>query len=423
MRKARSIIIHAGWALPLLLVGATVYQALSGGYWFLLISALFVLETIIGFLFLFRGKPFKVAAMFQFILSPFAMAALLFSTTLNGGSPHALSTIIATAIYGALQVGLLLFWIRDYRVSLDVRSYALIYRSLISLLYGLNLLSAMVLKNAVTEQNVVVLLLTFIGINALSTGFVAYFAIAALVTAYASKALPFKEKVLSVSRFFVKHHIGFLFGEAFCLFSLVISFWNIRKSELFFFLGIFYSLLFAARLIGFIWNKRLETSGVEKKVLSRKKHGILLFNSIFFLSFGNVLGVSSLLLSASRASADVPVWFFVGFMFPFSVLSFVMALVHKRSSKRVDDAYLEVMADQSMITSLFSFFAGVTYFVRFIPNEQVSARVWIMLWLVVMVSVTANLTVSFVRAIQGLRGRRKMQQADAEEKQDVPSAE
>ena len=405
------------------MVGATVYQALSGGYWFLLISALFLSEAVIGVLCLFQGKVFKAAAMFQFILSPFAMTALLFSTTLNGGLPHALSTIIVAVIYGVLQVALLSFWIWDYRHSGNVKSYALIYRTLVTLLYGLNLLAATILKNAANEQNVVALLLVFIGVNVISTGFVAFFASVTLVTAYAGKVLPFKEKVLSVSRFFVKHHIGFLFGEAFCLFSLVISFWNIRKSELFFFLGIFYSLVFAARLIGFVWNKRLERKGVEKKVLSRKKHGILLFNSIFFLSFGNVLGVSSLLLSASRASADVPVWFFVAFMFPFSVLAFVMALVHKRSSKRVDDAYLEVMADQAMITSLFSFFAGVTYFIRFIPSEQISSLIWILLWLAVMVGITANLAISFAHAIQGLRGRRKMQQAEAEEKQDVPSAE
>lgn len=110
-------------------------------------------------------------------------------------------------------------------------------------------------------------------------------------------------------------------------------------------------------------------------------------------------------------------------MFPFSVLAFLMALVHKRSSKRVDDAYLEVMADQSMITSLLSFFAGITYFIRFIPSEQISSLIWVLLWLAVMVSITANLAISFARAIQGHWGRRKMQQAEAEEKQDVPYAE
>ena len=96
-------------------------------------------------------------------------------------------------------------------------------------------------------------------------------------------------------------------------------------------------------------------------------------------------------------------------MFPFSILSFVLRMIHRKSAKTIDNAYLDVTVDQSLITSLFSFLAGLSYFFKYIPNDDLASLLWLLLWLAVLTIITIALIISFVRSIIGLRGRRKTQ--------------
>ncbi len=134
-----------------------------------------------------------------------------------------------------------------------------------------------------------------------------------------------------------------------------------------------------------------------------------MFNSLFFLAAGDLLSISSILLSALRVSSNIPAWFFVGFMFPFSILSFVLSMIHRKSAKTIDNAYLDVTVDQSLITSLFSFLAGLSYFFKYIPNGDFSGLLWLILWLGVLTIITVALIVSFVRSLMGLKGKRGTQ--------------
>ena len=190
---------------------------------------------------------------------------------------------------------------------------------------------------------------------------------------------------------------------------MIVSFINVNKNQFFFYLGMFYSIIFTARLITFLWNKSLEKKETNSLLLSKKKHGILLFNSLFFLAAGDLLSISSILLSALRASSNIPAWFFVGFMFPFSILNFVLSMIHRKSAKTIDNAYIDVTVDQSLITSLFSFLAGLSYFFKYIPNNDLSGLLWLLLWLGVLTIITVALIVSFVRSLMGLKGKRGTQ--------------
>ena len=75
----------------------------------------------------------------------------------------------------------------------------------------------------------------------------------------------------------------------------------------------------------------------------------------------------------------------------------------------MDNAYLDATVDQSSITSLFSILAGLSYFFKYIPNNDLAGLVWLLLWLTVLTIITIVLVISFVRSIIGLRGRRKTQ--------------
>ena len=394
--------------LSLLLLGTTIYQSIIGGRLFLLVSLLFLIETVVYSLALFN-KTFKLASLIQFINSPLAMVVLLISVVLNGEAKYSLLLIVITSIYLLLKIGIIVYYYFDHKKKNDVISYAKFYNGLCSLLYVINLLTVVIVKNIATESTVLLCLLILIIVNALSTFAVAYFALAYLVTAYSLKTLSFKEKINAVSRFFIKYELGFMISELFCFITMIVSFVHISKNQFFFYLGMFYSIIFTARLITFLWNKSLEKKETNPLLLSKKKHGILLFNSIFFLAAGDLLSISSILLSVLRASSNIPAWFFVGFMFPFSILNFVLSLIHRKSAKTIDNAYLDVTVDQSLITSLFSFLAGLSYFFKYIPNNDLAGLLWLLLWLGVLTIITIALIISFVRSIIGLRGKRGTQ--------------
>ena len=84
-------------------------------------------------------------------------------------------------------------------------------------------------------------------------------------------------------------------------------------------------------------------------------------------------------------------------------------MVHRKSAKAIDNAYIDVTVDQSLITSLFSFLAGITYFFKYIPNNDLAGLLWLLLWLGVLTIITVALIISFVRSIMGLSGKRGTQ--------------
>ncbi len=404
----KNIIKYIELGLSLLLLGTTIYQSIIGGRLFLLVSLIFLVETIIYFLVLFK-KTFKLASLIQFINSPLAMVVLLISVVLNGEEKYSILLIVIASIYILLKIGIIVYYYLNYKKKDDVVSYTKFYNGLCSLLYVINLLTVVIAKNVATESTVLLYLLILIIVNALSTFAVAYFALAYLVTSYSLKTLSFKEKINAVSKFFIKYELGFIISEIFCFVTMIVSFINVNTNQFFFYLGLFYSIIFTARLITFLWNKSLEKKETNPLFLSKKKHGILLFNSLFFLAAGDLLSISSILLSALRVSSNIPAWFFVGFMFPFSILSFVLSMIHRKSAKTIDNAYLDVTVDQSLITSLFSFLAGLSYFFKYIPNGDFSGLLWLILWLGVLTIITVALIVSFVRSLMGLKGKRGTQ--------------
>ena len=408
-------------ALSIMLFGVCIYQSVVGGYLFLLVCFIYLAETVIYVLASRSQRLLKVASLVQFLQSPIAMTVLLVAVFLNGEAKYSLLLIVATAIYLCLKAAIIFFYHLDYKKNADAISYAKRYNGMCSLLYAVNLLTVALSKNMATESSVGVFLLVLILVNSLSTAIVAYSALAFLVSAFAGKTLSFKEKISAVTRFFIKFELGFILGEVFCFTAMVISFINTKNNSYFFYLGLFYSILFTARMITFFWNKSLERKETDPYVLSRKKHGILMFNSIFFLAAGDLLAISSMVLSMVKATTDVPAWFFVGFLFPFSILSFVLSMVHRKSAKIIDNAYLDARIDQALITSLLSFFAGLSYFFRYLPNADVAGMLWISLWLGVLGVITAALVFSFVRSIIGLRGGRKTQMARKEPAGDAQS--
>ena len=404
----KNVCKYAEVALPLALCWGGIYQVINGTRWFLFVAILFFVESIIYVLALFR-KTLKVASLIQFLFTPLAMLVLLLSILFSELVKEPLPFILAVSGGLVIEGLIALAYFFGLKKNGDATSYAKFYNALCFLLYLVNLLSAFVCAATILDAPSKKFLSIPIAVSAVSSIAAVYFSIVFLISAFRRKALPIKEKFTAIKSFFTKYELSFVFREVYCAIVIVYAFFNVQVNRFYILLGIFYSVIFVVKLITFLWNKLLEKKEKDPLLLSRKKHWILLFNSVFFLAAGNLLAISSVALSAIKASTNLPAWFFIGFMYPFSIMGFILCMIHRSAAKRTDNAYYEARVDQSLITSLFSFLAGIAYFFKYFSNSNSANLVWVLLWIVVLLVITAALVLSFVHAILGIRGKRKKQ--------------
>ena len=416
--------------LSIILLIITIYQSIVGGNLFIIVSLIFFTEIIIYLLALFNVKCIKIASIIQFFHSPLAMVVLLIAIFLNGEANYSLVTSIGSGVCGVLKNIIVLYYFLDFRKEKEAITYGKLFNSLVSSLYIINLFVVCVTKNHITDISVSASSIILIVVNALSTFAVAYFALAFLITAFSEKVLTFKEKIIAMSQFFMKYRIGFVMSEVFELFTVIVCFINIGKSESYFILFSFYLLIFVVRLVTFLWNRKLEKNESEeeeeiekinyekkrkqiekeKKLnLSRKKNGILLFNSIYFIAASDLLSTTLILMASIKFASTIPAWFFVGFMFPFSIMNIVICIIHRKNARHADNAYIDATSDQSLITSLFSLLAGLSYFLRYISDEEMQRFTWSIMWTVVTTIITIALISSFIKSIRGMKGKRRAQ--------------
>ena len=416
--------------LSIILLIITIYQSIVGGNLFIIVSLIFFTEIIIYLLALFNVKCIKIASIIQFFHSPLAMVVLLIAIFLNGEANYSLVTSIGSGVCGVLKNIIVLYYFLDFKKEKEAITYGKLFNSLVSSLYIINLFVVCVTKNHITDISVSASSIILIVVNALSTFAVAYFALAFLITAFSEKVLTFKEKIIAMSQFFMKYRIGFVMSEVFELFTVIVCFINIGKSESYFILFSFYLLIFVVRLVTFLWNRKLEKNESEeeeeiekinyekkrkqiekekKLILSRKKNGILLFNSIYFIAASDLLSTTLILMASIKFASTIPAWFFVGFMFPFSIMNIVICIIHRKNARHADNAYIDATSDQSLITSLFSLLAGLSYFLRYISDEEMQRFTWSIMWTVVTTIITIALISSFIKSIRGMKGKRRAQ--------------
>ncbi|MBQ7276762.1 MAG: hypothetical protein IJS58_05870 [Bacilli bacterium] len=416
--------------LSIILLIITIYQSIVGGNLFIIVSLIFFTEIIIYLLALFNVKCIKIASIIQFFHSPLAMVVLLIAIFLNGEANYSLVTSIGSGVCGILKNIIVLYYFLNFRKEKEAITYGKLFNSLVSSLYIINLFVVCVTKNHITDISVSASSIILIIVNALSTFAVAYFALAFLIAAFSEKVLTFKEKIIAMSQFFMKYRIAFVMSEVFELFTVIVCFINIGKSESYFILFSFYLLIFVVRLVTFLWNRKLEKNEreeeeeiekinyekkrkqieKEKKLnLSRKKNGILLFNSIYFIAASDLLSTTLILMASIKFASTIPAWFFVGFMFPFSIMNIVICVIHRKNARHADNAYIDATSDQSLITSLFSLLAGLSYFLRYISDEEMQRFTWSIMWTVVTTIITIALISSFIKSIRGMKGKRRVQ--------------
>lgn len=376
------------------------------------VTAMLALDALVYFFSACRSERLRrVAALVEFFLSPAAMIMLLLSATFRWDAGYLLSLRIGLSLYLAVKIAATI----AYGV-LAGRTGDHVYAArrdlaLISALYTLNAVVCAFCYAGATDAVTMAFLMVKLGVNALSTFAVAYLALSYLVTVFSAEKLPLKGKIRAVAAFFIKHDLGFIFGVVFAAITIVVCTVNAHRTAYYSYLAGFYFILFVARVVTHVWNRAIEHKHTEPAAKSRRKNVLLLLNSAWFLTFLEAMFMALITLSAIRFASTIPWWFFVAFMFPFSIYNFIHAVIMRHSAAKRDDAYIEVMADQSLVASIFSSFAGISYFMRYLPDSTAVQRMWNIALVAVMATIAAILISSLVRGIRGAKGRRAVQQA------------
>ena len=184
---------------------------------------------------------------------------------------------------------------------------------------------------------------------------------------------------------------------------------NFNKGDYFKYLAGFYLLIFVIRLMTFFWSRSLKKKSDTPLSLSKGRNALLLVSSAILLASGDTLTGALVNMSIHKYTSSLPIWFFVAFMFPFAVMNFVIAIIGKKASKTKDDAALEASSDQSLLISIYSFFAGATYFLKYISDENIVGFIFVVFLFSILVIQTVILITSLVKGIIGCSGRRKIQ--------------
>ena len=400
---------HLEWVSSLLLAIIISIQALLGDYILFIPAGLFLIDSIVSFISLFKSKGLKIASIVQFISSPGTMVFLLLNTIFVLKNGYMLFVQISGVAYLLFKNGLTIYYGIDSKKNNDYENYARFNNEIVSSLYALNFVVCSFLYIGSSEQTTWLFILIKVIVNAVSTFAVAYFALAFVVVSFSKQILNFKEKIKAVANFFVKYEIGFIFSETFALITCIVCIVNFNKGDYFKYLAGFFLLIFVIRLMTFFWSRSLKKKSDTPLSLSKGRNALLLVSSAILLASGDTLTGALVNMSIHKYTSSLPIWFFMAFMFPFAVMNFVIAIIGKKASKTKDDAALEASSDQSLLISIYSFFAGATYFLKYISDENIVGFIFVVFLFSILVIQTVILITSLVKGIIGCSGRRKIQ--------------
>ena len=412
MKKA---VLQIEWIINILLFGASLYQAIAYARVFYLAAFSFLVEVIIYALASF-DNGLKGSAIVQFLHSPAAVVMMTLSVAFGIMVKPSIILVIAVIAYMTVKICAIIYHGMEFKKTKSYTCYARMNNGITSAFSGLILISGFTCSALSYHVDGMAMLITFLLIAVLSALISPYFIISYLITAFTRKALPVKGKIKAIADFFNKYRIGFFFGLGFSTITSITCFINSKDAEVYLWLGFFYVLIIVARLATYVWNRILENKVSDPMDLSRKRNGILMFNSLLFLGSNFILTAGLINLSSLRLDSTIPVWVFATVMFPFSILNMIINYVSRRTSRQADNAYLESTIDQGLITSLFSFVAGVSFFLKYISNIPVAIITWLIMISVVIAFVSVMLVFSFVRSILGVTGNRQSQLDKIKEK-------
>lgn len=408
----RKLIIHLQWVLSLVFVVLFVIDAIitgkkpsAGLYTFVAVLLVYVFASI-------KKKGLKISSAVSFLLSPIAVAFLLLNIIAVLVQPFSLMMTIASGLYFVFMLVTAIYFSfsrdKDNKYDAYARRECTIITSIYAFdFYLISLLSPSISSSSAADWGILI----EAGIIVFSSLFVIYFTLSYAVTSFAESVLSLKEKIKRLGWFFVTYKIGFFFSEAFALGFATVSIINYQKEQYFQYMAFVYSILFFLRLFLFISEILLKRKVKNPVKLSKRRNVLLVINSSIILTFNMLFASALIYMIQHRLVSEMPWWIFVCFMFPFSIMNFIIAIIGKRKSKTEDNAINEATADLALLMSVYSFFCGCSYFGSFFKGNVTAIIIIFTVAFLIVLGQTAYFAVSLGHGIRGCIFKREIQLA------------
>ena len=420
------ILKHLEYILILPLLIMSIILGFTCDNIMLLISGGFLLCFVSYFLLIFNNKKVKIASgIISLINGPFFIVILLLLTISMVGKIIPLYYLIYSLFYLIFKI----FTIIHYRIINDLESiyykeFSIIMISYLSnlilciLLYNYNdgnslfylsdLFNKLFIQNSVGyETSIFILLIIKITVNFITSNFIAYYTASSLITISKNEKLTLKEKIKSVTNFFIKYNITFIFVELFTFIIMINYATKMTETNNYIFMAFYYLIILVLRTLVVIWDYVLKKKykNEQYKIYRRRFILLIITSATFLLSFQALNGVL-IYISQTHFNNSVSLLWLILIILPFSGYGYINAILSFRKAKYEDNAYALSISTISLVSSLYMFFGALIYFLSML-NETVAFIIWIILFSFAIFIELFFLIRALVIGIKGIAGKRK----------------
>lgn len=351
--------------------GFSIYLSVLKNYWFILIGIYFALDALFILITLGVKDPYKamrLQGVWQ-IFSVILMMDYLLVMALWNDPEHLIVIPLSYYVYGAAAVikgfTCLLSFIgfkKEYRPVLHA------YRNndLINIFYLLLMIELIVVnqfypgnttnifENLFQEKPIWIYIID-IACNATLTIIGAFLALSTDIRAKEKEELSVGGKIKHTVKWFNDNEVSMFFGLIFTLYLGWLALVQVKQSIFYIFLAAFYLGSGLIRFINYAWHKRIQkkcAGNLTKE--NRLSSFILLFDSLAYLFFSNVICVGAIMIMLNKIDAGSNLYLFLFMIIPFGIFRVINAAREIKAGRKINDTYKIGLGYISLIGAVFS---------------------------------------------------------------------
>ena len=343
--------------VSLFIAGYSFYISSLGTFWFIPIGAYFALEClfiIIPLCIKDDYKAMRLQGIFQIITVILIMPYLLFMilwNDANGVMSYSFMTYAAFA--GAAILKVLISLIshliihKNYQPLLHAyrnNGYiAAFYLGIIVELIVINQFfpgsSTAIFDNLLKEKPLWTYIIS-ISVNAISTIFAALLALSTEIRAKTKEELTTTGKIKHTIKWINDNEVTMFFGLIFTMYLALLALIHMKQSIFYIFLFAYYVGTALIRIINYIWHKKIVKRVGDNQIReNRLSSWILLFDSVAYLFFSNVLVVGAIFMMIQKANTGANIYLFLFMIIPMAIMRFITSNKSIRRNRRENNTY------------------------------------------------------------------------------------
>ena len=397
--------------VTLLLSGYIFYLSFIGNYWFIALAICFLLANgfIIAPLFIKDDyKAMRMQGIYQIISVVLLMPYLLFMILWNDANQkmdYSLLTFLLlggiTLIYGLIYLISFLSNKREYHPLMHAyANNALVHAFYILIIIELIIVnkfypgdSTAIFDNLLREKPIWIYIIDILT-NGTFTVLAALLALSTDIRAKTKEELSTSNKIKHTAKWFSDNEVSMFFPLIFTLYLAVLSLINMKQDFFYVLLFIYYIGTATIRFINYYWHKKIEKRCGDNQINdNRLSSWILLFDSITYLIFSNVLMAASIVMMIKKSNSGSNIYLFLFVTIPMLFFRFVTANKNVKKNRKNNNTYRLGVSLIGIVSLFFSILEVVAISCHELPV------IWLRVVIIVLAIIAAKIAVIIVSVI------------------------